>query len=55
MKPKSQIYKGRTQKIIDTYGVATYAKIPEYIEECKRLNIEILKPDINKSYTKLHI
>lgn len=30
-------------------------KIPEYIEECKRLNIEILKPDINKSYTKFTV
>lgn len=27
-------------------------KVPYYIEECKRLNIEILKPDINKSETK---
>ena len=26
-------------------------KVPEYIDECKRLKIEILKPDINKSYT----
>ena len=24
-------------------------KVPEYIDECKRLGIEILKPDINKS------
>ena len=30
-------------------------KIPSYIEECKRLNIEILKPDINKSYTKFTV
>jgi DNA polymerase-3 subunit alpha len=30
-------------------------KIPAYIEECKRLNIEILKPDINKSYTKFTV
>lgn len=27
-------------------------KIPQYIDECKLLGIEILKPDINKSYTK---
>ena len=27
-------------------------KIPDYIDECKRLKIEILKPDINKSYTR---
>ena len=24
-------------------------KVPIYINECKRLNIQILKPDINKS------
>jgi DNA polymerase-3 subunit alpha len=30
-------------------------KVPAYIEECKRLNIEILKPDINKSYTKFTV
>jgi len=30
-------------------------KVPEYIEECKRLNIEILKPDINKSYAKFTV
>ena len=30
-------------------------KIPEYIEECKRLSIEILKPDINKSDTKFTV
>ncbi len=30
-------------------------KIPGYIEECKRLNIEILKPDINKSDTKFTV
>jgi len=30
-------------------------KIPGYIEECKRLNIEILKPDINKSETKFTV
>ncbi len=30
-------------------------KIPQYIEECKRLNIEILKPDINKSSTKFTV
>ena len=30
-------------------------KIPEYIAECRRLNIEILKPSINKSYTKFTV
>ena len=30
-------------------------KIPAYTEECKRLNIQILKPDINKSYTKFTV
>ena len=30
-------------------------KIPYYIEECKRLKIEILKPDINRSYTKFTV
>ena len=30
-------------------------KIPEYIEECKKLNIEILKPDINESYAKFAV
>ena len=25
-------------------------RVPQYIDECKRLGIEILKPDINKSY-----
>ena len=30
-------------------------KIPAYIEECKRLKIEILKPDINKSFTKFTV
>lgn len=30
-------------------------KIPYYIEECKRLHIEILKPDINKSETKFTV
>ena len=30
-------------------------KIPDYIEECKRLNIQILKPDINKSYTRFTV
>ncbi len=30
-------------------------KIPEYIAECKRLNIEILKPSINNSYTKFTV
>ena len=30
-------------------------KVPAYIDECKRLNIDILKPDINKSYTKFTV
>ena len=30
-------------------------KVPEYIDECKRLGIKILKPDINKSYTKFTV
>ncbi len=30
-------------------------KVPAYIEECKRLNIDILKPDINKSFTKFTV
>ena len=30
-------------------------KVPEYIDECKRLGIKILKPDINKSYTKFAV
>jgi len=30
-------------------------KVPEYIDECKKLRIEILKPDINKSYTKFAV
>ena len=30
-------------------------KVPGYIEECKRLGIEILKPDINKSDTKFTV
>ncbi len=30
-------------------------KIPQYIDECKRLGIEILKPDINKSYSKFTV
>ena len=29
--------------------------LPEYIAECKRLNIEILKPSINKSFTKFTV
>ncbi len=27
-------------------------KIPEYIEECKSLGVQVLKPEINESYTK---
>ena len=30
-------------------------KIPEYIDECKRLKIDILKPDINRSFTKFTV
>ena len=30
-------------------------KIPQYIDECKKLGIEILKPDINKSSTKFTV
>ncbi len=30
-------------------------KVPEYIDECKRLGIEILKPDINMSSTKFTV
>ena len=30
-------------------------KIPEYIDECKRMNIEILKPDINRSFTRFTV
>ncbi len=30
-------------------------KIPYYIDECKRLNIDILKPNINKSFTKFTV
>ena len=30
-------------------------KIPAYVDECRRLNIEILKPDINKSFTRFTV
>ena len=30
-------------------------KIPQYIDECKELGIEILKPEINKSSTKFTV
>ncbi len=30
-------------------------KIPEYINECKRMNIEVKRPDINKSYSKFTV
>lgn len=30
-------------------------KIPEYIEECKEMGIEVLKPDINESYLKFSV
>ena len=31
------------------------SKITEYIEECKDINIEVLKPDINESYLKFAV
>ena len=30
-------------------------RVPEYIDECRRMNIEILKPDINKSFAKFTV
>ena len=30
-------------------------KVPVYIEECRRMGIEILKPDINASYTRFTV
>lgn len=30
-------------------------KIPEYIEECKSMKIDVLKPDINESYAKFAV
>lgn len=30
-------------------------KVPEYIDECRRMGIEILKPDINESFTKFTV
>jgi DNA polymerase III subunit alpha len=30
-------------------------KIPEYIAECKNMKIEVLRPDINESYTKFSV
>ena len=30
-------------------------KVPIYIDECRRLNIEILKPDINHSFTRFTV
>ncbi|MCI8272726.1 MAG: DNA polymerase III subunit alpha [Clostridia bacterium] len=30
-------------------------KVPDYIDECRRMGIEILKPDINKSYSKFTV
>ncbi len=30
-------------------------KVPEYIEECKSMNIEVLRPDINESYSKFGV
>ena len=31
------------------------SKIPEYIAECKEMNIEVLRPDINESYAKFAV
>lgn len=31
------------------------SKIPEYIDECKEMKIEVLKPDINESYAKFSV
>ncbi len=30
-------------------------KVPLYIDECKKMGIEVLKPDINKSFTKFTV
>ena len=30
-------------------------KVPVYVDECRRMNIEILKPDVNKSFTKFTV
>ncbi len=30
-------------------------KVPDYIDECKKLGIEILKPEINKSYSRFTV
>ena len=30
-------------------------KVPEYVDECKKMGIEILNPSINKSYTKFAV
>ena len=30
-------------------------KVPEYIDECRRMGIEILKPDINESFTRFTV
>jgi DNA polymerase III subunit alpha len=30
-------------------------KVPEYIEECKSMNIDVLRPDINESYSKFGV
>ena len=30
-------------------------KVPIYVDECRRMNIEILKPDVNKSFTKFTV
>lgn len=35
--------------------IGNLSKIPEYIEECKSMEIEVLKPDINESYLKFSV
>lgn len=37
--------------LLNSY-LTTQSKITVYIEECKKMNIEVLKPDINKSFSK---
>ena len=32
--------------------LGNFDKVPVYVDECKRLNIDILKPNINKSFTR---
>ncbi len=35
--------------------IGNLSRVPLYINECRRLKIEILKPDINKSFTKFTV